>query len=91
MPIKCFKLVCPALSATLRPIENGLARLRGLNSFYNDVPGALNSTKQQLDDRSQSCGLGDYIDFIHDKVYLDVGHGDMHHDDRALAHFVIVC
>jgi hypothetical protein len=85
---KCFTLVCPALSATLRPIENGLARLRGLTPFYNDSPGVLNSTKEQLDDRLKAAGLGDCIDFIHDKVYLDVGHGDMHYDERALAHFV---
>ena len=85
---KCFTLVCPALSATLRPIENGLARLRGLTAFYNDSPGVLNSTKEQLDDRLKAAGLGDCIDFIHDKVYLDVGHGDMHHDERAIAHFV---
>jgi hypothetical protein len=85
---RCFSLVCPALSPTLRPIETALARFRGARAFYDDNPAALAPTKQELDDRLRNAGLGDYIDFIHSKVQLDVGHGDMHHDDRALAHFV---
>ncbi len=28
------------------------------------------------------------MDFVYAKVHIDVGYGDMHHDDRALAHFV---
>lgn len=85
---QCFTVVCQSLSATLRPIENGLARLRGFNSFYDDVPHALDSTKQEVDARLREVGLGDYLDFIHEKVRIDAGHADMHHDDRALAHFV---
>jgi hypothetical protein len=85
---KCFTLVCPSLSATLRPIETGLARFRGAQSFYDDNPTALEPTKQELDERLRSLGLGDYIDFIHSKLLFDVGHADMHHDDRAVAHFV---
>jgi hypothetical protein len=85
---ECFTVVCPSLSPTLRPVENALARFRGARAFYDDNLSALAPTKQVLDERLQSVGLGDYIDFIHDKVHLDVGHGDMHHDDRALAHFV---
>jgi len=85
---KCFNLVCPSLSATLRPIENGLARFRGAKAYYDDKPEALAPTKEELDDRLRKAGLGDYIDFIHAKVYLDVGHGDMHHDDRAINHFI---
>jgi len=85
---KCFTVVCPSLSPTLRPIESGLARFRGARAFYDDNPSFLAPTKQVLDDRLRSVGLGDHIDFIHEKVLLDVGHGDMHHDDRALAHFV---
>lgn len=85
---KCFTVVCPSLSPTLRPIEAGLARFRGAKAFYDDNPSALAPTKQALNERLRSAGLGDYIDFIHEKVHLDVGHGDMHHDDRALAHFV---
>ena len=30
----------------------------------------------------------DYIDFIHAKVFFEVDHGDMHHDDRAINHFI---
>jgi len=85
---KCFTVVCPSLSPTLRPIESGLARFRGARAFYDDNPSALAPTKQALDQRLRSVGLDDYIDFIYAKVLLDVGHGDMHHDDRALAHFV---
>ncbi|MGA9980284.1 MAG: SAVED domain-containing protein, partial [Candidatus Sulfotelmatobacter sp.] len=85
---KCFTVVCPSLSPTLRPIESGLARFRGARAFYDDNPSALAPTKHALDERLQSVGLGDHIDFIHEKLLLDVGHGDMHHDDRALAHFV---
>ena len=85
---KCFTVVCPSLSPTLRPIESGLARFRGAKAFYDDNPSALAPTKQALDERLRSVGLGDHIDFIYAKVLLDVGHGDMHHDDRALAHFV---
>jgi hypothetical protein len=85
---KWFTIVCPSLSPTLRPVETGLARLRGAKAFYDDDPGALEPTKQELDERLRNLGLGDHIDFIHAKLLLDVGHGDMHHDDRAVAHFV---
>ncbi|ADV83697.1 dsDNA nuclease domain-containing protein [Terriglobus saanensis] len=85
---QCFTVVCQSLSPTLRPIENGLARLRGIAAFYNDMPEVLDSTKQELDDRLKTVGLGDYIDFIHEKVHIDTGHADMHHDDRAIAHFI---
>ena len=85
---KCFNLVCPSLSPTVRPVETGLARFRGAKAFYDDKPEALAPTKQELDERLRDAGLGDYIDFIHAKVYIDVGHGDMHHDDRAINHFI---
>ena len=48
---KCFNLVCPSLSATIRPIETGLARFRGAKAFYDDQPDALIPTKQELDGR----------------------------------------
>jgi SMODS-associated and fused to various effectors sensor domain len=85
---KCFNLACPSLSSTIRPVETGLARFRGAKAFYDDKPDALAPTKQELDERLRDTGLGDYIDFIHAKVYIDVGHGDMHHDDRAINHFI---
>jgi CBASS immunity sensor of nucleotide second messenger signals/Cap4-like dsDNA endonuclease family protein len=85
---KCFNLVCPSLSPTLQPIENGLARFRGAKAYYNDKPEALAPTKADVDERLRKAGLEDYIDFIHAKVYFDVGHGDMHHDDRAINHFM---
>ena len=80
--------MCPSLSATIRPVETGLARFRGAKAYYDDQPDALAPTKQELDGRLRNAGLGDYIDFIHAKVYFDVGHGDMHHDDRAINHFI---
>ncbi len=85
---KCFTLVCPSLSPTVRPIETGLARLRGAKAFYDDKPEALAPTKQEVDERLRAVGLGDHIDFIHAKVSIDAGHGDMHHDERAINHFI---
>ena len=85
---KCFNLVCPSLSATLQPVETGLARFRGAKAYYDDKPEALAPTKKEVDERLRKAGLGEYVDFIHAKVYLDVGHGDMHHDDRAINHFM---
>jgi hypothetical protein len=38
---KKFTLACPSLAPKIRPIETGLARLRGATSYYNDVPSAL--------------------------------------------------
>ncbi len=85
---KSFNLVCPSLSPTIRSVETGLARYRGAKAFYDDNPTGLAPTKQELDNRLYDAGLGDYIDFIHAKVNIDVGHNDMHHDDRALGQFV---
>jgi CBASS immunity sensor of nucleotide second messenger signals/Cap4-like dsDNA endonuclease family protein len=85
---KCFTLVCPSLSATARPVETGLARYRNAKPYYDDAPEALAPTKEELDERLRNAGLGDHIDFIHAKVFIDVGHGDMHHDDRAIDLFI---
>lgn len=85
---KCFNLACPSLSSTIRPIETGLARFRGAKAFYDDKPAALAPTKQELDERLREAGLGDYVDFIHSKVFIDVGHGYMHHDDNAIDLFI---
>jgi hypothetical protein len=84
----CFTLVCPSLTSTLRPIANGLARLRGAAPFFDDRPETLTPTKQELDTLLEKLGLGDYIDLIHEKVSFELGHGDMHHDDRAINHFI---
>ena len=57
-------------------------------AFYDDVPGALTPTKHEVDNRLRVNGLGDFIDFIHDKVFIEIGHGDLCHDDRAIELFV---
>jgi len=85
---RCFKLVCPSLSATARPVETGLGRYRNAKPFYDDAPEALVPTKEELDERLRKIGLGDHIDFIHAKVFIEIGHGDMHHDDRAIDLFI---
>lgn len=85
---KCFNLACPSLSSTIRPIETGLARFRGARAFYDDKPDALAPTKQELEERLRSADLGDYVDFILSKVFIDVGHGYMHHDDLAIDLFI---
>ncbi len=84
-----FTLACPSLSAQLRPVETGLARLRGAKPFYDDAASALASTKDDVDERMRRHGLSDeQIQFIHEKVFIEVGHGDLSHDERALELFV---
>jgi len=86
---KCFTLVCPSLSAKLQPIETGLSRYRKAKPFYDDAAEALTPTKEELDERLRKIGLGDGdIDFIHSKFFFEIGHGDLHHDDRAVDLFV---
>ena len=85
---KYFTVVCPSVAAALRPIVNGLARLRGAEQFFNDKPQVLAPTKEEVDERLRKVGLGDYIEFVHSKLFFEVDHGDMHHDDRAINHFI---
>lgn len=86
---RCFTLACPTLAAKLRPIEAGLARFRNAKPFYDDVVYALTNTTQELDERIRQLGLDeDRIEFIRSMVHFEVGHGDLHHDDRALDIFV---
>jgi len=81
---KCFTLVCPSLSSKLRPIETGLARFRNAKAFYDDAANALAPTKDELDERFRKASLDDGdIDFIYAKFFFEIGHGDLHHDDRA--------
>jgi len=47
-----FTLACPSLSAQLRPVETGLARLRHATPFYEDAPSALAPTRADLDSRA---------------------------------------
>ncbi len=83
-----FTLACPSLAAKLRPVETGLARLRNAQPFYNDAANALIATKDDVDERIRKSGLGKYVDFIHSKVFVEIGHGDLHHDDRAVELFI---
>jgi len=83
-----FTLACPSLSAKLRPVETGLARFRNAKPFYNDASDALVPTKDELDERLRKSGLGDQINFIDAKVFIEIGHGDLHHDDRAVELFI---
>jgi len=85
---KKFTVACPSLAVKIRPIETGLARLRGALAYYDDVPSALKPTKHEVDNRLRENSLGDFIDFIHDKVFIEIGHGDLCHDDRAVELFV---
>ena len=84
-----FTLACPSLSPQLRPVETGLARLRKAKPFYDDAPEALAPTKAEVDERLRRQGLSDaQIQFAHDKVSIDIGHGDLAHDERALELFI---
>ena len=84
-----FTLVCPALSAKLRPIEAGLTRYRCAKPFYDDASSlALTPTKHDLDERLREIGLvEDDITFLQACVSLDVGHADLRQDGRALETF----
>jgi SMODS-associated and fused to various effectors sensor domain len=84
-----FRLACPSLSQQMRPVETGLSRFRNAKPFYDDEPSALAQTQHDVDERMRNVGLSDEdIAFIHDKVYIDVGYGDLAHDDRALDIFI---
>lgn len=84
-----FTLACPSLSAQLRSVETGLARLRGAKPFYDDVVSAIDTTKAAVDGRMLKHGLNnELIQFVHDKVVIEVGHGDLSHDERALELFI---
>ena len=85
---KCFRLVCPSVAARVRPVETGLARFRNAKPFYDDVPGALAPTKDELAERIRKIGLAADIDFVIEKVYLEIAHADLHHDERAIDMFV---
>jgi hypothetical protein len=84
-----FRLACPGLSPQMRPIESGLARFRNAKPFYDDEVPALAQTQHDVDERLRNIGLGDeQIAFVHAKVFIDVGHGDLAHDERALDLFI---
>jgi hypothetical protein len=87
---KCFVLVCPSLSPKLRPIETGLSRLKNAKPFYDDTPTALAPTEAELSERLRRIGVtaSDDIEFVLSKVSMEIGHGDLHHDDRAVDLFV---
>jgi SMODS-associated and fused to various effectors sensor domain/Cap4 dsDNA endonuclease len=85
---QCFRLVCPSLAAALRPVETGLARLRNAKPFYDDKPEALDATRKELRKRLRGNGLGEHADFIEAKVFIEVGHGDLHHEERAVEIFI---
>ena len=83
-----FTLACPALSPTVRPIEAALARFRGAKPFYDDVPQALAPTEQDLSERLRKAGFEEDADFIRSKVFIEIGHGDLRYDDRAVELFI---
>jgi Cap4-like dsDNA endonuclease family protein len=85
---QCFRLVCPSLSAALRPVETGLARLRNEKPFYDDKADALDATRKELQKRLRNNGLGQHIDFIEAQVFIEVSHGDLHHEERAAELFI---
>jgi hypothetical protein len=77
------------LAAKLRAVESGLARYRNAKPFYADASGPLAPTKDDVDARIRSIGLNDAaVQFVQDKVHYEIGHADLHHDDRAIDLFV---
>ncbi|WP_156175703.1 dsDNA nuclease domain-containing protein [Bradyrhizobium sp. LTSP849] len=84
-----FRLACPSLSQQMRPVETGLARFRNAKPFYDDAVPALAQTQHDVDQRMRAVGLSDeQIAFIHEKVFIDIGYGDLAHDERALDIFI---
>jgi hypothetical protein len=83
-----FTLACPSLSPLVRPVEAALARYRGAKPFYDDVPQALAATEQDLTERLRKVGLDGHVDFIRTKVYIEIGHGDLRYDERAVELFI---
>jgi cellulose biosynthesis protein BcsQ len=85
-----FTLVCPSLSAKMEAIEAGLGRLRNVEGFYEDRPDALTPTKNEVDERLRGIGLThDEVDFVHSKVYFEIGYADLHDDEVAQDMFVV--
>jgi hypothetical protein len=84
-----FRLACPSLSQQMRPIETGLSRFRNAKPFYDDEVPALAQTQADIGERMRNIGLSDEeVAFVHEKVSIDVGHGDLAHDERALDLFI---
>lgn len=83
-----FALACPSLSAAVRPVEAALARLRGAKPFYDDVPQALSATEEDLVERLRKAKLHTHADFFRSKVYIEIGHGDLRYDERAVELFI---
>jgi hypothetical protein len=79
-----FTLVCPSLSSTLRSLERGLARLRNVQPFYDDVPDAIESTRDEVVRRLHKAGLQQQVEFALKKLHFDVGHNALKHDDGDL-------
>lgn len=83
-----FTVACPSLSAAIRPVEAALARFRGAKPFYDDVPQALSATEQDLAERLRKAKLQKHADFLRSKVYIEIGHGDLRYDERAVELFI---
>jgi hypothetical protein len=83
-----FTLVCPSLSVTLRALERDLARFRNAKPFYDNIPDALASTRDEVVGRLKNAGLEKHITFALEKLYFDVGHTALKQDDGDLHVFI---
>jgi hypothetical protein len=70
--------------------RTGLSRFRSAKPFYEDAADALTPTRDELTERLRKVGVADNddIEFVLSKVSIEIGHGDLHHDDRAVDLFV---
>jgi hypothetical protein len=57
-------------------------------AVYDDAPSALNPSRTDLLERLKKAGLDTYANFIESKVFIEVGHESMGHDDKALELFI---
>ena len=74
-----------------RPIENGLATASWRRKpFYDDNPSP-GSHQTGVGRAAAQRRPGQITSISSSQGFLDVGHGDMHHDDRAIDHFIGLC
>lgn len=82
-----FVLAAPAVSQELKPLINGLRRLRNSEPYYDTVPDALKSTVRTVKERIAKVGLSDHEDFILSQVYFDLELNNCHDDYQARTYF----
>ena len=85
---KRFTLACPSLGPDIKSLKAGLERLRQGAGFFRKNQSALRDTFDDVKGRIRKLGLAKYEQFILDKLYLQVGPVDYHHDGASCDAFI---